>query len=136
MPETFLYVPRHSRVTFVENVDYVSGLGHNHKRIRGGGPVYLISDLGQFDFIDGSMRLTSIHPGVSLSRVQAKTGFELQIADPLLETTPPTLDELYLLRNEIDPLGIRKLEMLSGAKRRVALREALVSEKAAHSHNL
>jgi acyl CoA:acetate/3-ketoacid CoA transferase beta subunit len=132
MPETFLYVPRHSRVTFVSRLDHLSGLGHNEDRIRGGGPVYLISDLGQFDFAGGRMRLTTVHPGVSLDRIQAKTGFPLEIADPLGETEPPTHEELELLRNEIDPLGIRKLEMLSGHRRRSALRKALEEE---HAHS-
>lgn len=133
MPETYLYVPRHSRVTFVEKVDYLSGLGHHPARTRGGGPTYLISDLGQFDFKDGLMRLTSIHPGVALQHMKAKTGFTFGIRKPLSETPPPTMDELHLLRDAIDPLGIRKLEMLSGHRRREALRKALAGELAAHS---
>lgn len=132
MPETYLYVPRHSRVTFVHRLDHLSGLGHNVVRKHGGGPVYLISDLGQFDFAGSSMRLTTVHPGVSLDRIQAKTGFPLDISDPLGETEPPTLEEIELLRNKIDPLGIRKLEMLSGHRRRNALRKALEEE---HAHS-
>ncbi len=34
----YLYVPRHSRVTFVEKLDFVSGLGHNPARTRGAQP--------------------------------------------------------------------------------------------------
>ncbi|MEM6529230.1 MAG: CoA-transferase, partial [Chloroflexota bacterium] len=37
----YLYVPRHSRVTFVEQVDFVSGLGHVPERTQGRGPRYL-----------------------------------------------------------------------------------------------
>jgi glutaconate CoA-transferase subunit B len=77
MPCTYLYVPRHSRVTFVPKLDFISGLGHSDRRVRGGGPAYLVSDLGQFDFRDGKMRLLSLHPGVSQQRLQAKTGFDL-----------------------------------------------------------
>jgi hypothetical protein len=135
MPETFLYVPRHSRVTFVESLDHLSGLGHNQARTRGGGPVYLVSDLGQFDFPEGRMRLKTMHPGVSIDRIKAKTGFQLEIADHLLETVPPTREELKLLRSKIDPLGVRKLEMLSGHRRRNALRTALQKE-ASHSHKI
>ena len=51
------------------------------------------------------MRLTSIHPGVELGRVQARTGFELDIAPDLHETPLPTERELRLLREEIDPSG-------------------------------
>ncbi|MEJ2013386.1 MAG: hypothetical protein P8X64_14325 [Anaerolineales bacterium] len=132
MPHTYLYVPRHSRVTFVPEVDYVSGLGHSTKRVRGGGPCYLVSDLGQFDFHEGTMRLLSLHPGVSLQRLQAKTGFDLAMAPDLEVTASPSEHEVELLRTVIDPLGIRKLELLSGPKRRQALREILEKE-AAHS---
>lgn len=126
----FLYVPRHSRLVFTESVDFISGLGHMPSRARGAGPRYLISDLGQFDFEGGRMRLRSLHPGVSLERVQKKTGFPLAIADALVETAPPDAEDLRLLREEIDPLGTRKLETLAGAKRKALLRRILQAEGA------
>lgn len=132
MPATYLYVPRHSRVTFVSRIDFLSGLGHSENRLRGGGPAYLISDLGQFDFESGRMRLVSLHPGVTFERVQAKTGFELEVDPPLDVTEPPNEVEIELLRTVIDPLGIRKLELLSGPNRRQAIREILDIE-IAHS---
>lgn len=125
-----LYVPRHSRVTFVEKVDYVAGLGHTAARTRGSGPRYLVTDLGQFDFAGGRMRLTSLHPGVTLSQVQAKTGFPLEAAPDCGETPPPTTEDVRLLREAIDPLGVRRLEMLGGAARREALRAILLQEAA------
>lgn len=124
----YLYVPRHSRVAFVEQCDFVSGLGHTEARHRGGGPNYLISDLGQFDWHDGRMRLISYHPGVTIERIQKKTGFELEIAPDVQETPPPTGEELRLLREEIDPLGVRRLETLSGAARKDHLRAILEAE--------
>ncbi|MAS33436.1 MAG: hypothetical protein CL610_05480 [Anaerolineaceae bacterium] len=126
----YLYVPRHSRVTFVEQVDFVSGLGHVPLRKRGHGVNYLISDLGQFDWANGRMRLISYHPGVSIERVQAKTGFTLEIAPDVHETPPPTAEEVRLLRDEIDPLGVRKLETLGGSARKDLLREILEREGA------
>jgi len=129
------YVPRHSRVTFVEQVDLVSGLG-----VAAGppdhpapGPTYLITDLGQFDFAAGWMRLTSVHPGVTVERVQAKTGFRLEVAPDLPETPPPTVEEVRLLREVIDPLGIRDLELLSGAQRRARLHEIIEREQDARA---
>jgi hypothetical protein len=115
-------------VTFVPELDFVSGMGHNPHRVRGAGPRYLVSDLGQFDFAHGRMRLTHLHPGVTLKRVQAKTGFELEVAPDLKETEPPSEEDLDLLRSVIDPLGVRKMETLSGAARRQALRETLMLE--------
>ncbi len=130
--DIYLYVPRHSRVTFVPQLDFLSGLGHNQARTHGSGPKYLISNLGQFDFNgddpDHRMRLISYHTGVSTSRIEAKTGFELVISGNIHETPPPSEEELHLLRHVIDPLGIRRLELLSGAQRRELLREIISQE--------
>ncbi len=126
----YLYVPRHSRVTFVKTVDFVSGLGHTPQRQRGAGARYLISDLGQFDWEHGQMRLVSYHPGVSIDYIQKKTGFPLDISPDVHETPLPTPEEVRLLREEIDPLGVRKLEMLGGSARKDLLREILAKENA------
>lgn len=129
----YLYVPRHGRHTFVEKLDFLSGLGHHPARRAGRGPHYLISDLGQFDFHpdSGRMRLLSLHPGVPLRRVQVKTGFDLILPDPIPTTEPPNAEQLRLLREEIDPLGARVLETLGGAARREKLRQILAAERAA-----
>ncbi len=133
-----LYVPRHGRHTFVKELDFRSGLGHAPERRAGSGPRYLISDLGQFDFEpeSGHMRLLSLHPGVSLSHLKAKTGFDLLLPDPIPTTEPPTAEELHLLREEIDPLGVRVLETLSGAARRDKLREILERERSTIEQDL
>jgi hypothetical protein len=104
-------------------------MGHNLARTQGRGPQYLITNLGQFDFANGRMRLTSYHPGTSIKRIQAKTKFKLEISDGVHETPPPSDEELTLIREEIDPLGIRHLELLSGASRRKLLREILNQER-------
>jgi acyl CoA:acetate/3-ketoacid CoA transferase beta subunit len=123
-----LYVPRHSKITFVPQLDFCAGLGHNEARTHGTGPIYLITDLGQFDFAHGRMRLTSYHPGCTIDKVQKHTGFELDFAADLDETPLPTAEELRLLREEIDPTGIRKLETLSGPSRRELLHTILSLE--------
>lgn len=123
-----LYVPRHSKVTFVENIDIRSGLGYSPKRTRGSGPKYLVSDLGQFNFEEGEMTLVSIHPGVNIQKILRKTGFSLRISPECMQTPLPTLRELNFLRKEIDPLNIRKLEFLSGSSRRQLLHHILQAE--------
>jgi glutaconate CoA-transferase subunit B len=128
--QVYIYVPRHSRVTFVEKVDFVSGLGHSPARTRGQGPVYCITDLGQFDWHEGRMRLTSAHPGVTVERIRAKTGFALEVAPGAGETPPPRPEEVRLLREEIDPLGVRKLEILGGGARKDLIRAILEQESA------
>lgn len=129
----YLYVPRHSRVTFVERVDVVTGVGHVEGRFAEGGPCYLVTDLGQFDFANGRLRLTHLHPGVSLERVQARTGFPLEVAPDLSTTQPPSEAELRALREQVDPHGLRRLEFLSGPERRRLLRQILEAERAAES---
>ena len=74
------------------------------------------------------MRLLTLHPGVTIERLKAKTGFELIIPDRIRETEVPTPRERNLLREKIDPLGVRILETLSGARRRQKLREILDRE--------
>ncbi len=123
-----LYIPRHSRVTFVPKLDFLSGLGYHPARTHGEGPRYLVTDLGQFDFADGQMRLTTAHPGVSIEQIQAHTGFPLVISPNFSETPLPTEEELRILRQEIDPLGIRRLELFSGAERRQLLHDILRQE--------
>jgi acyl CoA:acetate/3-ketoacid CoA transferase beta subunit len=124
----YLYVPRHSRAVFVERVDFVSGLGHHEARRAGAGPRYLVSDLGQFDFAAGRMRLLTLHPGVSLEKVKRRTGFTLGVAPDLRPTEPPSVEEVRLLREVIDPLGVRRLETASGSQRKQILREILAAE--------
>jgi acyl CoA:acetate/3-ketoacid CoA transferase beta subunit len=130
-----IYVPRHSRAVFVPKLDWRSGLGHDPARQRGKGPLYLISDLGQFDWANGRMRLTSYHRGVTVERIQSKTGFELDIAPDVSETPPPTVEDIRLLREEIDPLGVRRLETLAGTARRDLLREILIREGVLESNS-
>jgi glutaconate CoA-transferase subunit B len=127
--DVLLYVPRHTRVTFVPQLDFCAGLGHNSARKHGKGPRCLITDLGQFDFANGRMRLTTYHPGVSIEKIQNHTGFKLEISSDVTETSAPTEVELGLLRNDIDPYNIRRLETLSGPARRELLHRIIEAEK-------
>jgi len=126
----YLYVPRHAPVVFRDRVDFISGLGHVPGRPHGSGPRYLVSNLGQFDWHAGRMRLISVHPGVNREEIIRKTGFHLEYADDLQTTQPPTDEELRLLREIIDPFNVRKLETLAGTARRMLLREILSAEGA------
>ncbi len=124
-----LYVPRHSPAIFVDKIDYVSGLGYSPARTHGSGPKYLISDLGEFDWQDGQMRLLRRFPGVEVAQIQKKTGFPLKVAEPLEMTPAPSQEELSLLREVIDPLGVRRLEVLGGRARKDLLRRILAAEE-------
>ena len=69
------------------------------------GPHRVITDLCVLDFAPDTrrMRVRSLHPGVTLERVRAATGFELPASDPLETTPAPTAAELAILRTDVDP---------------------------------
>ena len=115
---TTSWVPNHSTRTFVPAVDVVSGPGYdrvaglsaavrdNHEIRR------VVSNLGVFDFANDEkrMQLVSVHPDVTVDQVVEATGFELIVGDEVGETRLPTDEELRLIREVIDPRGLRKAE--------------------------
>lgn len=121
---TSYWVPQHSPRSFVEQVDVVSGPGYDRMRSFGapGNRFHevrrVVSNLGVFDFDtpDRSMRIRSVHPGVSLEEVEDSTGFELatdQTQDLVPTTRLPTDEELHLIRDILDPNNLRDRELPS-----------------------
>ncbi|GEB55829.1 CoA-transferase subunit beta [Streptomyces gardneri] len=116
---TSYWVPKHSSRVFVERVDMVSGVGYDRAAAAGPSATRyhripeVVSDLGVFDFDtpDRSMRLRSLHPGVTVEQVTAATGFALTVPDDVPYTREPTAEELRLIREEIDPKGLREREV-------------------------
>ena len=112
-------MPNHSTRSFVEHVDVVSGVGY--ARAREAGPAAtrfheirrVVSNLGVFDFEtpERSMRVRSVHPGVTLGEIAEATGFDLVVPDDVPETRAPTLEELDLIRDVLDPRGLRDREV-------------------------
>jgi acyl CoA:acetate/3-ketoacid CoA transferase beta subunit len=132
---SFLYTPRHDTRTFVptEDLFFISGVGFPDGKpsiCGGSGPQCVITNLGYLDFEEKSkrMRVSSIHPGIDVDMIKESTGFEIIIPENLKETKPPTEKELKLLREEVDPLRIRKLEVLSGREREELLEEIIQKE--------
>jgi glutaconate CoA-transferase subunit A len=134
-----LYLTRHSPLSLVERVDYVSaarGLLTAEERIAAGyqpGEVKLVTNLGVFelDLESRELALVSIHPGVTVDDVQDATGFPLRLSPRLGETDAPTAEELSLIREEVDPLGMRRLEFVAGKERGPLLAALIASEEAA-----
>ncbi|WP_173934697.1 CoA-transferase [Chelativorans sp. Marseille-P2723] len=116
--ETLNYhIRKHTPKSFVEKVDFVCGFGKSPDLgsvgVQPAAPGVVISDLGVFDFngADGAMRVVSLHPGVDFAKVQEMTGFELADPGPDVPVTEaPTAEELHIIRNVIDPSGMRRLE--------------------------
>jgi glutaconate CoA-transferase subunit B len=101
----------HDRARLVDRVGHITspgyGTGNGWRRAQGlpmaSGPAAVITTLGVLRFgHDGEAFLASVHPGVSVEEVLANTGWTLRVADELIETLPPSDEELAVMR-EIDP---------------------------------
>ncbi|MET8579175.1 CoA-transferase [Streptomyces sp. NPDC005012] len=116
---TSYWVPNHSARVFVERVDMVSGVGYDRAAETGPSAARyhripeVITNLGVFDFrtADRTMRLRSLHPGVTVEEVTAATGFTLTIPGDVPYTREPTPAELRLIREVIDPQALREREV-------------------------
>ncbi len=112
----YLFVNEHSPRVFVPRCDFVSTVGwgeggagaRRHLGLPGGGPRYCITPLAVLDFEDTSkrLRLRSVHPGITVDEVKARTGFELLVPDRVPVTASPADDELDILRRRVDPQGL------------------------------
>ncbi|MEV5381366.1 CoA-transferase [Streptomyces sp. NPDC052721] len=118
---TSYWVPRHSPRVFVERVDMVCGVGYDRAAGLGGAARFhhlarVVTDLGVLDFAtpDHSMRLVSVHPGVSVERVREATGFPLAVPDDVPFTREPGAEEVRLIREVLDPAGARAREVPEG----------------------
>ncbi|AFM20578.1 acyl CoA:acetate/3-ketoacid CoA transferase, beta subunit (plasmid) [Mycolicibacterium chubuense NBB4] len=113
-----LWTTRHrSGRTLVNQVDFITDIGHrtpsgSRKELgfTGGGPQWLITELGIFDFsANGEACLRAVWPDATIDDVCAATGFEpiVDLSPGLL--SPPSVAELAAIRS-IDPLTCRRLE--------------------------
>jgi glutaconate CoA-transferase, subunit B len=104
----------HERRRLVERVSFVTSPGHGdgspgwRKRngLLGGGPAAIITTLGVLRFPEegGEAFLASVHPGHTVDEVRAHTGWDLNLAGDVSETSTPTDAELAAIRR-FDPDG-------------------------------
>ncbi len=116
---TSYWVPRHTDRVVVEQVDVVSGVGR--RRAEEAGPAAtrfhdvhrVVTNLCVLDFHgpEHTMRLVSVHPGVSVDDVLAASGCAVHVDGDVPETRLPTLEELVLIREVLDPRGLRSSEV-------------------------
>ncbi len=103
---TSYWVPKHNSRVFVNKVDVVCGVGYDRAAQLGEVAARfheircVVSNLGVFDFQtpERTMRLVSVHPGVSVEEITDNTGFDLVVPEVVPETRVPTSTELELLR--------------------------------------
>jgi len=109
-----LVIMRQAPRSFVDKLHFRTSPGHSgdpeHDRARGwwgSGPTSVVTDLGTYGFDEatGEMTLLTMHPGVTLEQVRESMGWDPKVAADLGETPAPTVEELRLIREELDPEG-------------------------------
>jgi glutaconate CoA-transferase subunit B len=99
---------RHKRRAFVEELAFVTSVGHGtggDSRARlgyaGSGPRAVITDLGTLrpDPETRELTLTALHPGATVEAAREATGWDLKVAGDPATTEEPTQGELRILRD-------------------------------------
>jgi glutaconate CoA-transferase, subunit B len=85
-----IVIIRQSPRTFVSELDFRTSLGAEDQVV--------ITDLGVLRRRGGRLVLTRLHPGVTVDQAREATGWELEAADDLATTEPPSPGELEALR--------------------------------------
>src|SRR5262245_39434410 len=105
--EIFIIMAQSTR-SFAAKLDFITSMGHGEggdHRARLGlktkGPTKLVTDLCIFepDPQSKEMTVTSIHPGVTREQINDNTGWTVRYAANVVETKPPTADEVEVLRD-------------------------------------
>lgn len=119
--KTSYWVPKQSSRVLVEQVDMVSGVGR--RRAEEAGPAAtrfhnvhrVVTNLGVFDFEgpDHTLRLVSAHPGVTVDEIRGASGCEIDVPADVPESRLPTMEELVLIREVLDPRSLRDREVPS-----------------------
>lgn len=124
----YLYVPRHDPATLVQQLEFCSGVGARWPKLEparlpshGQGTRKLVTDLCVIAFSPKGATLESIHDGVPVEAVIQRTGFRLELSGPPRVTERPTREELRLIRERIDPGGVREFEMMPSRQRQSIL---------------
>jgi glutaconate CoA-transferase subunit B len=102
-----IVVVRQSPRSFVERVDFVTSVGYgdgpgSRERLglTGAGPRKVITDLGilEPDPRTCELTLTGVYPGVGVSDVKSRTGWDLAASGSIRVLAPPSQTELTALR--------------------------------------
>jgi glutaconate CoA-transferase subunit B len=103
-----IVVVRQTRRTFVERVDFITSVGfgdgpgsRERLGLTGAGPRRVITDLGVLSPDPETLELvlTGIYPGIAVSDVKDRTGWDVRISAELIELPAPSAPELAALRS-------------------------------------
>ena len=107
-----LIISRLSTRAFPAELDFLTSPGQQSKGktrkelgMPGAGPIKVITDKGVLERDDetGEMILTRLYPGVTVDEVKANVGWPLRVREQLEQVSPPSAEELRLLRDVLDP---------------------------------
>ncbi len=113
MAKRLIAIMNHQKHRLVEKVDYITSPGHltggdarKKAGLPGGGPAVVITDRAILRPYrpTNELHLSSIHPGHTVEEVQENTGWALKAAADMVETPPPSAQELDAL-HQIDKEG-------------------------------
>lgn len=132
-----LYITRHTPQALVERVAIASSARGvtSAARIAAGyqpGTVWLLTNLCLFRLNDDSGRFEVVEtlPGISHAAIIAATGFAVSFAADCVEMRQPDDATLTCLRQQIDPLGLRRLEFSGARDRGPLLAEIIARDRA------
>lgn len=133
----YLWLPRQSSRSLVEEVDFCSGVGwkYSGQKSNGGipsvsaaGEARLFTDLAVFGLNNkGELSLLSLHPGISIERVLSESSFPIDVPQKVNMTPMPSPKDLDLIA-DIDPFGCRELDFLGGDRRKEKIRQIYEKE--------
>jgi len=110
LAQRVLVIAPQSKRSFPAKVDFITSPGfvdgpETRRRLGmpGRGPAMVITNLGCYEFQEGEMLLTSLHPGCTIEQVRSQLDWDIKVAPDLKTTEPPTPEELRIIREELDP---------------------------------
>jgi glutaconate CoA-transferase subunit B len=107
-----LVIARLDKRAFPERVDFITSPGHRARggsrrelNMPGAGPVRVITDRGTLaaDPETGELELDALYPDTTVDDVRSRVGWSLAVRANLSTVNPPTVEELRLLRDVVDP---------------------------------
>ena len=101
------------RVDFITTPGYIDGPGAREKwgLPSDTGPEVIITNKAvlRFDSQTREAYLASYHPGNTIEEILEQTPWDINVADDVHETQPPTSEELRVIREVLDPFGMIKI---------------------------
>jgi glutaconate CoA-transferase subunit A len=131
-----LYVTRHSPQSLVERVAFSSSARGVTGSARGEagyqpGRVLVLTNLCLFELDDETDELvvTERMPGVTAAEITAATAFTPRFTPDCSEIAGPDPSRLAILRRQIDPLGLRRIEFVRAQDRAALLADIITRDR-------